>query len=131
MTLWFLCCVLLFIASRGYDWISHQGWFLTPELSLPWLVLGGLGLAIASNGLGTNLLRLSSSSLLHSRSAAPATPPRQNASVSPAQHSTSVRQTPDCTAMPVISRSEIVPPAPGSVSFEILPRSPQSQAEQS
>ncbi len=49
MALWLLCCVLLFITSRGYDWLSHQNWFLVPELSLPWIVLGGLGLAIASN----------------------------------------------------------------------------------
>jgi hypothetical protein len=49
MALWLLCCILLFITSRGYDWLSHQSWFATPELSLPWLVLGGLGLAIASN----------------------------------------------------------------------------------
>ncbi|NEQ47282.1 MAG: hypothetical protein F6K00_28580 [Leptolyngbya sp. SIOISBB] len=49
MALWLLCCVLLFITSRGYDWLSHQSWFLVPELSLPWLVLGGLGLALASN----------------------------------------------------------------------------------
>ena len=49
MALWLLCCILLFITSRGYDWLSHQSWFAMPELSLPWLVLGGLGLAIASN----------------------------------------------------------------------------------
>lgn len=49
MALWLLCCILLFITSRGYDWLSQQSWFGTPELSLPWLVLGGLGLAIASN----------------------------------------------------------------------------------
>lgn len=49
MALWLLCCVLLFITSRGYDWLSHQSWFLVPELSLPWLMLGGLGLALASN----------------------------------------------------------------------------------
>ncbi|MEM6713751.1 MAG: hypothetical protein AAF622_01620 [Cyanobacteria bacterium P01_C01_bin.147] len=49
MALWLLCCVLLFVTSCGYDWLSHQSWFFTPELSLPWLVLGGLGLAIASN----------------------------------------------------------------------------------
>jgi len=49
MSLWLLCCVLLFVTSRGYAWLSHQSWFLAPELSLPWLVLGGMGLAIASN----------------------------------------------------------------------------------
>ena len=49
MALWLLCCVLLFMTSRGYDWLSHQSWFMAPELSLPWVMLGGLGLAIASN----------------------------------------------------------------------------------
>lgn len=49
MHLWLLCCVLLFATSQGYDWISHQAWFTVPELALPWVVLGGLGLAIASN----------------------------------------------------------------------------------
>lgn len=49
MSLWLLCCLLLFVGARGYDWISHQSWFLAPELSLPWVILGGIGLAIASN----------------------------------------------------------------------------------
>ena len=49
MALWLLCCILLFITSRGVDWLSQQSWLATPELSLPWIVLGGLGLAIASN----------------------------------------------------------------------------------
>ena len=49
MHLWLLCCVLLFLASQGYEWISHQAWFMAPELALPWVVLGGIGLVIASN----------------------------------------------------------------------------------
>jgi hypothetical protein len=39
----------MFIAAQGYDWVSHQAWFGQPQLSLPWLILGGIGLAIASN----------------------------------------------------------------------------------
>ncbi|NER84087.1 MAG: hypothetical protein F6K42_32015 [Leptolyngbya sp. SIO1D8] len=49
MRLWLLCCALLFITAQTYDWISHQSWFITPHLSLPWIILGGVGLAIASN----------------------------------------------------------------------------------
>ncbi|MBE7384573.1 MAG: hypothetical protein F6J95_024555 [Leptolyngbya sp. SIO1E4] len=49
MRLWLLCCALLFIVAKGYDWITHQIWFQFPDLSLPWIVLGGIGLAIASN----------------------------------------------------------------------------------
>jgi hypothetical protein len=49
MRLWFVCCVLLFVTAQGYDWISHQAWLVMPDLSLPWLLLGGIGLAIASN----------------------------------------------------------------------------------
>ncbi|MEL6381174.1 MAG: hypothetical protein AAFQ89_01620 [Cyanobacteria bacterium J06626_18] len=39
---------MLFIAAQIYDWISHQAW-ITADLSLPWVILGGVGLAIASN----------------------------------------------------------------------------------
>ncbi|HEY9889451.1 MAG TPA: hypothetical protein V6D02_13690 [Candidatus Obscuribacterales bacterium] len=49
MQLWLLCCFLLFIMLQGYDWLSHQAWFGAPALTLPWVVLGGIGLAIASN----------------------------------------------------------------------------------
>ncbi|WP_008308984.1 hypothetical protein [Leptolyngbya sp. PCC 6406] len=49
MRLWLLCCGVIFAGAQGYDWLSHQGWFTHPDLGLPWLVLGGLGLAIASN----------------------------------------------------------------------------------
>jgi hypothetical protein len=49
MRLWLLCCALLFAATQGYEWIQHQAWFVAPELFSPWVVLGGVGLAIASN----------------------------------------------------------------------------------
>ncbi|MDB9528113.1 hypothetical protein PN498_19125 [Oscillatoria sp. CS-180] len=49
MHFWFLCCFLLFIVSQGYGWLSHQSWFAIHELGLPWVMLGGVGLAIASN----------------------------------------------------------------------------------
>ncbi|MDA0674282.1 MAG: hypothetical protein O3C67_11330 [Cyanobacteria bacterium] len=39
----------MFIATQGYEWISHQTWFGAPQIALPWLILGGIGLAIASN----------------------------------------------------------------------------------
>jgi uncharacterized membrane protein len=49
MNLWLLCCVLLFITSQGYSWLSQQAWFVAPDLGLPWILLAGTGLAIASN----------------------------------------------------------------------------------
>lgn len=48
MRLWLLCCIFLFGATQLYDWGSHQAW-LAADLSLPWVLLGGVGLAIASN----------------------------------------------------------------------------------
>ncbi len=49
MRLWLVCCVLMFAAAQGYEWVGRQLWFADPDLSLPWLLLGGAGLAIASN----------------------------------------------------------------------------------
>lgn len=49
MNLWFLCCLLMFMVSQGYGWLNQQPWFVVPDLALPWILLGGVGLAIASN----------------------------------------------------------------------------------
>lgn len=49
MWLWLLCCGVLFVGTQTYQWLGHQPWFGTPQWGWPWLGLGGLGLAIASN----------------------------------------------------------------------------------
>lgn len=49
MRLWLVCCVLLFMTAQGYDWVSHHGWLHLQAVPLPWMILGGVGLAIASN----------------------------------------------------------------------------------
>lgn len=47
--LWLLCCAVLFAGAEGYQWLSHQGWFVHPELGWPWVILAGMGLAIAAH----------------------------------------------------------------------------------
>lgn len=105
MALWLLCCVLLFITSRGYVWLSHQSWFLAPELSLPWLVLGGLGLAIASNR----------SAWAHASVKLPTTTRSQVASSPPPSLQPSTADV--AGVSPVTSRKPLKPHS--SISFEI------------
>ncbi|MEL6762255.1 MAG: hypothetical protein AAFO87_01110 [Cyanobacteria bacterium J06607_6] len=107
MHLWLLCCVLLFLASQGYEWISHQAWFMAPELALPWVVLGGIGLAIASN-------RATFAPLL--------SPPRRPAasSVTPSTASRPAAGPPPPTApKAVVAQPTDHPPKSQSVSFKI------------
>lgn len=49
MRLWLLCCGVMFAVAQGYQWLIQQTWWTEVQLSLPWTVMGGLGLAIASN----------------------------------------------------------------------------------
>lgn len=107
MALWLLCCVLLFITSRGYVWLSHQSWFLAPELSLPWLLLGGIGLAIASNRQAwpKDLTQLPPPAIGHSKM----TPNRQ-----PGLDKTSVSSTATIPAAPKATQRPR-----SSISFEI------------
>lgn len=49
MKLWLLSFILLFLVAEGIDWLGTAGWLGSLDLSLPMTVLGGLGLAIASN----------------------------------------------------------------------------------
>ncbi|MGD1941939.1 MAG: hypothetical protein ACFB0G_11560 [Leptolyngbyaceae cyanobacterium] len=107
MHLWLLCCVLLFLASQGYDWISHQAWFMAPELALPWVVLGGIGLAIASN-------RAAFAPLL-SPSSRRAVPPAAPSTASPPSAATKL-PTPPPT---VVTHPTDRPPKSQSVSFKI------------
>ncbi len=49
MRLWLLCCILLFAATQGYEWLVHQVNFVVPPVPWPLAVIGGMALAIASN----------------------------------------------------------------------------------
>lgn len=49
MRLWLSCCALLFALTQGYQWFLHHTAFSISTLPLPWAILGGIGLAIASN----------------------------------------------------------------------------------
>ncbi|MGF1570285.1 MAG: hypothetical protein ACFCVD_19805 [Nodosilinea sp.] len=49
MKLWLVCFLLLFFAAEGLQWLGQLPWLSGAELSLPWIVAGGIGLAIASN----------------------------------------------------------------------------------
>jgi len=42
MQLWLVCCLVLFIATEAWQRLSHV------DLSLPLVLIGGIGLAIAS-----------------------------------------------------------------------------------
>jgi len=42
MQLWLVCCLILFIATEGWQRLSHV------DLSLPLVLIGGIGLAIGS-----------------------------------------------------------------------------------
>ncbi len=75
MRLWLLCCALLFVAAQIYDWMSHQAW-LTAELSLPWVILGGVGLAIASNRSLLKPILHKPSPILHTPSSSPVPSPQ-------------------------------------------------------
>lgn len=44
-----MCFGLLFGAAELYQWASQAHWLSSDGLSLPILIIGGLGLAIASN----------------------------------------------------------------------------------
>ncbi|MGB3137791.1 MAG: hypothetical protein WBG38_14360 [Nodosilinea sp.] len=48
MKLWLVCFLILFFGAETVQWLGHLPW-LSSGLSLPLVVLGGAGLAIASN----------------------------------------------------------------------------------
>lgn len=49
MKLWLVCFLLLFGVAETAQWLGQLTWFDSVELSLPLTVVGGVGLAIASN----------------------------------------------------------------------------------
>lgn len=49
MKLWLVCFLILFFGAEAVQWFGHLPWVSSVELSLPLTVLGGIGLAIASN----------------------------------------------------------------------------------
>lgn len=49
MKLWLVCFLILFFGAEAVQWFSHLPWVSSVELSLPLTIVGGIGLAIASN----------------------------------------------------------------------------------
>ncbi|HEY9879958.1 MAG TPA: hypothetical protein V6D29_16000 [Leptolyngbyaceae cyanobacterium] len=49
MNLWLVCFFLLFLGAEGLQWIGQVSGLSEVDLSWPIIVLGGVGLAIASN----------------------------------------------------------------------------------
>jgi hypothetical protein len=124
MNLWFLCCVLVFIASQGYGWLNQQSWFVESDLALPWIMLGGLGLAIASN-----YQRQSTASTSHDSN------PHKWIH-SPSLRIPTLQQVDLAGKTADAQKSAITPPSPikqdaskpHSISFEIAKRTPKSNA---
>lgn len=49
MKLWLVCFLILFLGAEAAQWLGQLPWMASIELSLPLTVIGGIGLAIASN----------------------------------------------------------------------------------
>ncbi len=49
MKLWLVCFLLLFFSAEGLQWLGQLHWPSSPELTQPWVILAGIGLAVASN----------------------------------------------------------------------------------
>ncbi|MBD2232972.1 hypothetical protein [Phormidium tenue] len=49
MKLWLVCFLILFFGAEAVQWFGHLPWVSSVEPSLPLTLLGGIGLAIASN----------------------------------------------------------------------------------
>lgn len=49
MKLWLVCFLILFFGAEAAQWLGQLPWVGSAELSLPLTVVGGIGLAIASN----------------------------------------------------------------------------------
>ncbi len=49
MKLWLVCFLILFFGAEAVQWFGQLPWVSGVELSLPLTVVGGIGLAIASN----------------------------------------------------------------------------------
>lgn len=49
MKLWLVCFFILFFGAEAIQWFGHLPWVSNIELSLPLTIVGGIGLAIASN----------------------------------------------------------------------------------
>lgn len=49
MKLWLVSFLILFFGAEAVQWVLQFHWFSGVELSLPVVVMGGIGLAIVSN----------------------------------------------------------------------------------
>lgn len=48
MNLWLLCVAILFVGVEGWQWMSQLSWSAMVGVPQPWMVVAGVGLAIAS-----------------------------------------------------------------------------------
>lgn len=49
MKLWLVSFLILFFGAEGLQWFARLHWFSRVELSVPAVVIGGIGLALVSN----------------------------------------------------------------------------------
>jgi hypothetical protein len=66
MKLWLVCFLVLFFGAEGFQWFVGLHWFSGAEFSLPTVLIGGAGLAIASNYRYLQTLGLFPSDEVHS-----------------------------------------------------------------
>lgn len=106
MQFWFVCCVLLFAVFHAYAWIAHRALAL-PQLGLPWAILGGVGLAIASN---YNSLKAIDSKI---------SPGLEKQSKQPLQPASSTESLPQVSLSPETVYPHSTVTKPSGISFEI------------
>ncbi|HEY9878010.1 MAG TPA: hypothetical protein V6D29_06115 [Leptolyngbyaceae cyanobacterium] len=104
MNLWLVCFFLLFLGAEGLQWIGQVGGLGEIDLSWTMTVLGGVGLAIASN-------------YRFSRQPISSQPQETVISNSPAQTATA-QPLPDAS-QPPFQESKSSAQAKPSISFEI------------
>ncbi|MGF1516550.1 MAG: hypothetical protein ACFCVB_01925 [Nodosilinea sp.] len=83
MKLWLVCFLLLFGFAETAQWLGQLAWFDSVELSLPLTIVGGVGLAIASNY--ATLFGRSQPGAIAPKPAPPPAPPPSPQLAAPAQ----------------------------------------------
>ncbi len=80
MKLWIVSFLLLFFAAESAQWLGQLPWLNGLELSMPLTILGGVGLAIASNASHRfNPGRLNPGAITPKPPEAPPPPPQREA----------------------------------------------------
>jgi hypothetical protein len=115
----------------GISVLSHQAWFLHPDLGWPWVILGGLGLAIASHYPALKTLWQPSppadlSTSTSTEMSASATPDQAQGASTPLTDRRPLTDQSNTAPSVVATRqnpqSSNTPPTPGkSISFDISP----------